>query len=132
MLGVGLLFGAWPLFLSRSGLSGLSASATFAMINVLILMPFALSIGNLSNIFATPDIRWWPLLIAGLLGASGLLLFNHTLVSAGPEHAGRLFVLMIVVQIAVPALHEIVMQGTIDFRTGIGFVLALGAAILLI
>ncbi len=122
----GLAFGIWPLLMNRSGLSGNLSSAVFTAIALTCVTPFAVS--NLSSLAST---NWVMAISAGVIGALGLLSFNGMLAKATPQNVSMLFVLMIVVQTALPAVYNIVMNGGMSVSKGLGFVLAIAAAILL-
>lgn len=103
----GIFFGAWPLLMNRSGLSGNVSSVMFCLLVLIGVTPFAIY----SNGFTIPTANWTLVILAGFFGAIGLLSFNGMLASASPQNVGTLFVLMIVVQTAVPALYQTIMSG---------------------
>lgn len=121
----GICFGIWPLLMNRSGLSGNLSTFAFALTVTVCVLPFTL--GNLGDIAHS---RWLFVLAAGILGAIGLIFFNGMLSKATPKDVGTLFVLMVVVQVAVPAIYKVVLSG-ITLEKGIGFALAAIAAVLL-
>ena len=123
----GLFFGIWPLLMHRSGLSGNVSSAAFGLGAFLVVLPFALpKIGQIGEADKT------MIILSCLLGGFGLLSFNGMLSKATKEQVGPLIVLMTVVQIAVPALYQVVIAGKITIAQGAGFAAAILAAILLI
>jgi hypothetical protein len=122
----GLAFGLWPLFMNRSRLNGNLSSFAFGAAATIIVLPFALrSFGE----FATAD--WKMVVIAGILGACGLLFFNAVLAGATPAQVGKLFVLMVVVQITVPAVYQVILNRHLSIGTACGFGAAVIAACLL-
>jgi uncharacterized membrane protein len=122
----GVFFGVWPLLMNRSGLSGIMSSTVFTAIVLVCLSPFALSsVGQIS------DANWTMAISAGVVGAFGLYFFNGMLTTATPQQVGSLFVLMIVVQTAIPAMYQVVMTGELTTTRAIGFVLAFVSAVLL-
>jgi hypothetical protein len=123
----GALFGAWPLIMNKSGLDGMSSAAVFTTVIALIVVPLALRAG-----FTTAGSNLWLAVAAGCAGAIGLLLFNDVLSKATPPTVSRLFIIMIIVQTAVPALYHVVMNGELTFKTGLGFAAAAVTAILLV
>ncbi len=123
---VGLLFGIWPLILRKSGATGNVSSFVFSMFVALVMLPFALP--NISDVRL---VSWKITILAATMGAIGLLFFNGMLAKASSQTAGQLFVLMIIVQTAVPAIHQIMAAGSLPGTKGVGLVLAVIAAILL-
>jgi hypothetical protein len=123
----GFVFGVWPLLMNRSGLNGNVASFVFTSVVLVCVFPFALG-GGLGNIF---NANWILTISAGILGAVGMLLFNGMLVKATPQNVSSLFVLMLVVQIAAPAIYQVAMEG-MTMMKGAGFALAAIAAVLLL
>ncbi|HWY75912.1 MAG TPA: hypothetical protein VN281_09865 [Verrucomicrobiae bacterium] len=124
----GLAFGIWPLVMNRSGLVGNVSSMAFGLIATLGVLPFALrSMGG-----SFPTANWTAVVIAGLIGACGLLFFNGMLAKATPQNVGLMFVTMIVVQTAIPALYQVVMNGELSLRKAAGFALAFASAYLLV
>ncbi|MDO8669677.1 MAG: hypothetical protein Q7K65_05280 [Candidatus Buchananbacteria bacterium] len=131
----GILFGFWPLLMNRSGLVGNISALAFTFVAGICILPFALwSIGHSFPIanWTFPVANWTLVILAGLFGAFGLLLFNGVLAKVTPGRVSALFVLMIVVQIAVPALYQVIMSGGLTISKGLGFVAAIIAAFLLI
>lgn len=122
----GLFFGLWPLLMNKSGLSGNVSAMAFSGLVLIFVSPFAIGeLGHVSNI------KWMMVIFAGLFGAIGVLCFNGMLAKATTQSVGTLFVLMIVVQTAVPAIYQGFINGGISLTKGIGFALAAIAAVLL-
>lgn len=127
MVLAGVLFDAWPILMNRSGLSGMHSTAAFIIIVFVTVMPFALWNGiTLSNT------NWSWAIAAGLCSAAGLIAFNSGLAEATPQTVGKLFVTMIVVQTAVPALYHVIMNGQLTLKASFGFGFAFIAALLLV
>ncbi len=122
----GLLFGVWPLFINKSGLNGNVVS--FIISSIVLLSAFPFAFGGMGNISGT---NWVVLIGAGILGATGMLLFNGMLAKATPQNVSSLFVLMLVVQIIPPAVYQVTIGGMTAMK-GFGFAFAMIAAILLI
>ncbi len=122
----GFLFGACPLLLNRGGLNGNLSTFVLTLIVLICVFPFA--IGSMGTIF---NANWIMIIGTGILGAAGMLLFNGVIVKATPQSISSLFVLMLVVQITIPAIYQIVIGG-ITIAKGIGFALAAIAAALLL
>lgn len=125
----GVFFGIWPLLMQRSGLPGNISSAAFSIGVSIFVLPSALREMQASDAI-TPI--WLMIVGACFVGALGIMSFNGMLAKATPQTVGSLFVLMIVVQTATPALYDIVMNGGVTFRKIAGFVLTGVAAWLLI
>lgn len=124
----GVFFGIWPLLMNRSGLSGNVATAAFTAIVLIGVVPFAFASGGAS----LGSANWTAVALAGALGALGLLSFNGMLAGASTAAVGQLFVLMTVVQIAIPAIYHVVMTGDIQLTKLAGFAAAIVAAFLLL
>ena len=122
----GLFFGLWPLCMNRSGLSGNVSSMAFSGLVFLIVAPFA--IGELKSV---TNVNYGMVILAGIFGAIGVMCFNGMLAKATVQSVGTLFVLMIAVQTAVPAIYQAIMNGNVSFSRGLGFVLTAAAAWLL-
>ena len=123
----GIFFGIWPLFMNRSGLSGNVSSAIFSLGTLVVLIPVALG----SNGLALPKANWAMVALACGTAALGLLSFNGMLAGATAKEGGTLFVIMILVQTATPALYSVMMNGGITPSKLAGFALAIVAGILL-
>lgn len=122
----GLFFGIWPLMMNRSGLTGNVSAVVMTSVSLMCVAPFAL--GSMSN-FA--GVNWIMGVGAGVVAALGIMSFNGMLAKATPQTVSTLFVLMIVVQTAVPAIYNIAMNGGMSASRAIGFALAIVSAILL-
>ncbi len=122
----GLCFGLWPLFMNQSGLTGKISSAVFAFLVFAIVAPFAFADG-MSKIV---EANWIMAIAAGIFGAIGILSFNGMLAQTRPQDVGAMFIIMILVQTAVPAVHQMIMNGVTPSKA-VGILLALVAAVLL-
>lgn len=119
----GVLFGLWPLLMNRSGLSGSVSAAVFSGTAVIVILPFALHGLDTSKL---AQANWTYALLGGLVGAIGVLFFNGGLAKATPQTVGTFFVLMMMAQIAVPAINEIIQNGVSTTKM-IGLMLAAAA-----
>lgn len=124
----GVFFGIWPLLMNRSGLTGNVSSAVFALGALIVVSPFAFY--EFSSV--TVSVVWTMVVGACIFGGLGLLSFNGMLSKATPETVGSLFVLMIVMQIATPALYQVINGGGLTVSKAIGFAAAILAAFLLV
>jgi len=122
----GILFGAWPLLMNRSGLGGNISSLVLVIVMLLVILPF--SIGDFGEIF---NANLMFAVGAAVLGAAGILLLNGILFKASPQNLGPLLVLVFVAQIVVSSIYHVVVTGGITVTKGIGFALAVITAILL-
>lgn len=126
----GVLFGAWPLLMNKSGLSGNISSTVFAFGALAIVLPFG--IYEFQHVGRGTQVGWALVTSACIMGGLGLLAFNGMLAKADPKTIGSLFVFMIVVQVATPALYQVFMDGGLTIRKTAGFVAAILAALLLV
>lgn len=125
----GLMFGIWPLYMSRSGLSGTTSTFLFVLILIAVVVPFALYQDiKLSEIYES---KWQFGVVAGICGAIGLLLFNYTLSNSTKENVGQLFIVMIIVQVSIPTIYHLVVSKNLTWQTLTGLVLAAVASVLL-
>jgi predicted membrane-bound spermidine synthase len=90
----GLCFGLWPLFMNKSGLNSVEASAALSLFLLAVVAPFLL----VNGLQQLSTIRWQMALPACLFDALGLLAFNSLLSSASSAQAGSAFVIVTVVQ----------------------------------
>ncbi len=132
-ISAGLCFGAWPLFLMRSGLKGNVASLAYGlggsfMLTLVVLIPLLLK-GGISQEFS--EFRWQPFVIAVVLGMPALIMFNTMLKQAGPADAGKLFVIMVIVQVCVPAVYDCIVNKHISLMKLAAFASAVLTVILL-
>ena len=127
MITAGVLFGMWPLIMNKSGLSGNTSTVLFTAVILVIVVPVGMYTG-----FTLSGSKWWFAVIAACAGALGLLIFNTGLSKAAPEEVGKLFVILTVVQVAIPACYHVYLSGELTLKTGIGFAAAVLAAILLL
>lgn len=123
----GVMFGMWPLFMNLSGLKGSVSAACYGTMALVCILPIA----YYENGWQIPPANWRFVLIAGLVGAVGLLCFNGMLAQASRNEVGKLFVLMIVVQTTVPAIYHTISNGQLRIDTLIGYLAAALAAFLL-
>jgi drug/metabolite transporter (DMT)-like permease len=127
MMVAGVLFGAWPLLMNRSGLSGATATAVLGIIMFLLALPVALQAG-----IPPAGRNWWLAIAAGFCIGLAFLAFNSGLAKATPEIVGQLVIFMVVVQMVVPAAHQAAVNGHLTVKSALGFVAAAIAAILLV
>lgn len=120
----GFFFGIWPLLMNRSGLSGNVSAAVFGGSSLLVVLPFALYGLDTTRL---AQANWWFALSAGAVGAIGIMTFNGGLAMATKATVGTFFVLMMMVQIAVPAIYQVLQDGVTGSKL-LGFAFAGAAA----
>ena len=109
--------GVWPLFMNKSGLNSAEASAALSLFLLAVVAPFVL-------VHGLPEfsgVRWQMALPACVFDALGLIALNSLLSRASGAQAGRAFVVVTVVQIAIPAVYLAVLTGGLTLRSVIGF-----------
>lgn len=123
----GLFFGIWPLLMNRSGLTGNISSAVFALGVLVIVSPFAV------YDFYTTELNtvWMFAVGACVFGGLGLLNFTGMLSKATSQTVGSLFVIMLLVQMATPALYQVLQDGELTVSKAIGLAAAVLAVFLL-
>ncbi len=123
----GFFFGAWPLFMNRSGLSGILSSLILCGLITLFLLP--LSINEFKNI---ENANWVMVLSASAFSALGMILLGKGLFSANQNNVSSLFITLMVAQATVPAVYKIILTGgNITIKQILGFATAIMTAILL-
>jgi len=149
-LTAGVAFGIWPLFMNKSGFGGYSSAAVFSGLVFLGTLSFALkewgasqsnilwlmiiTLGLLGSVLSkapAQNIGWGMAFAAGFFGIIGLMFWSGTLANATNKNIGSLFVIMLVAQIAVPALYQAAILGQYSPRRIVGFLAAILAAYLL-
>ncbi len=122
----GVCFGTWPLFLNKSGLSGNASAFVYTFLCLLVLFPFAIS--EMKNIGNT---NWLMMIAAAVIGAMGVKFFSGMLAVTTAKDTSLMFIVMICVQISVPAIYNIYLERGISPMRGLGLALAFAAAIVL-
>lgn len=122
----GVFFGLWPLFINRSGMSGSASSFVLTCVTLVFVTPVAIY-----NWDSTTGTNWLMVLGAGITASLGLLAFNSMLSKATPQNVGVFFVVMITMQISVPAVYTSYMMGGLTMTKLFGFLLAIIAGFLI-
>jgi hypothetical protein len=123
----GALFGVWPLIMNRSGLEGIPSATVFVIIQVIIVASVGIYIG-----LPGPSFNWTAAIGASFLSSVGILTFVDAMVKAPKQDAGRLLIIMTLVQIAAAALyHSFFIGGDAILRHGAGIAAAVLAIFLL-
>ena len=122
----GVLFGCWPLFISKSGLGSISATLLTTACTFLFVVPIALTNG-----ITIAGSRWWIAVVAGCMAGIGVLAFNDVMIKSKPTTAALMFVIMLVVQTMMPAIYHIAVNQQFSIKTIAGFIAAIIACILL-
>lgn len=127
IVGSGVFFGFWPLFMKSSGFSGFQGSFLFSLVCTAVILPFA--------VYEDPagwtNGQWLFLAIAGLCGGVGLIMFTSGVMKAPKENLGAYFVMMVLVQMAVPACYHAYMNGSASLKHVSGLIAAVIAVLLL-
>jgi hypothetical protein len=123
----GLAFAIWPLVISKSGFNGYIAAALYTFVGLLVLLPFAL--GNLNGPMSATGLAF--AVVAGLIGAGGVLMLTGMTSKATSQNIGTLLITMFMVQLAVPAVYQMIKGGQMTVARGFGLVAAFVAAVLL-
>ncbi len=121
-IGSGVLFGVWPLLMQRSGITNVYVS-TLIMESMVFttLLPFGLA--NI-HVFELARINWWYTVFASVSAAFGVLIFNNGLAKSTSASVSSFFVLMMVVQVVVPATYHLYMNGGMSVSKLTGFAFA--------
>ena len=124
----GLCFGAWPVFINRSGLGTNLASLACTAIPVLCAL-IALAYQGAGDL---SQAKWAFALGAGVASTIGMFSFNAMLASVDPKRVSALFVVMILAQTSVPVINDLLMNsGKVPPSKLIGLPLAIVSLILL-
>jgi len=111
---------------NRSGMQGNPLSVCLLAVALLLNGAFAVKQGiNLPNTQGTLLV-----LVAGVLMGAGMLFFNGMLARVSKEQVASMFILMMVVQVAIPAVWQL-LNGNVSPRQLVGIAAAVIAAILL-
>jgi len=122
----GISFGIYPLLANRSQMQGNPLSLSLLLMGVVLCAPFALKQGihlpNQSGLMF--------LVSAGAFFGLGMLFFTGMLSKASTTQVASMFILMTVVQIAVPVVWQ-VFSGNVDVKQLAG-IAAAGLAVYLL
>lgn len=125
----GIFFGLWPLLLNRSGLNGNFASVIFAGIGFIFILGVSIFTNSIQS---SSNPNWYMVMAAGIASAMGVLLLNSVLAKISPANVSTIFVLMLIVQISIPAIYQVIVSGSLSIQKTVGFILAGVTAWLLI
>lgn len=114
----GVMFGVWPLVLSRSGLNGNVSTAIIAVIGLTIVSTFAVRDFDPVKFLES---RWLLWLLAGVLAGCAIMIFNGGLAVAGDDVA-MFFVVNLIMQITVTAIYDAFVKGPSASKI-VGFIL---------
>lgn len=126
MIVSGLLFGAWPLVMNKSGLTGWTSAFMLEVFACLVV----LAVSGWKGISFT-GAKWWFGVAAGVMGGAGILLFTAALSKASPENISRLFIMNLLAQIVLPAVYGALLGG-LTLKTTMGLLAAVVATLLLV
>lgn len=121
-IGSGFLFGVWPLIMQRSGITNVYIS-TAIMEAIVFLTLLPLGLVNLHT-FEMGKMSWTFTVLASVSAAFGVLIFNAGLARSTPTTVSTFFVVMILVQVVVPATYHLYMNGGVTTSKLLGFAFA--------
>jgi hypothetical protein len=125
----GMLFGFWPILMSRSGFQGFASSAVYSCgVFLFVLLPALIETKVRGGV---GDVRMWLASLAILCGATGLLMFTTGLAKLPREHVPTFVLLNILAQITVLAAIDAYYAGGLRGTKIAGVALAAVAAYLL-
>lgn len=126
----GIMFGAWPLIMNRSGLGGHLMLIVLSVIIIAMVLPFLL--------FESPTLMgvdWKVAVAASVVAGMGMLGFSDVLAKASPREIGLLYMLLLLAQFAFPVVYHVLHQwwvgDTITLKQAAGITTAVLAALLL-
>ena len=126
----GIFWGAWPIIMGKSGVSGFVSATIFAGTALVMVVVPGLITGQLQK--TEMNILLFVAILAGLIGGAGLICFTTMLSKAsGAAQIATMIMIMLMFQIAIPAIYKMVSSGDYSPKTIGGIVLAMGAAWLL-
>lgn len=123
----GVCFGAWPILMNRSHLNGHVSPALIGLILFVGSLPLAIL--NFNKV--TTDTNWILAISAAVIILLGNFPFATMLDKAPRPIVSSLIVLMVVTQIAVPALYQIFLTRKITLYQMAGFATAIATAFFL-
>ena len=124
----GVCFGAWPLLMRWSGLSGNISSLVLLVGSTCMTIAFIAIFGSFT-IQGSPDHRY--AIVSVLIGAIGMLLFTNMFAQSPPADVGRLIVITTLVQVMIPIMYQMFIIGDQSIRRISGVLCALVAIALL-
>lgn len=127
----GIAAGAWPLVMQRSGLIGAPVSLVYSAISFVAALGLLFWVGNVRTSFSGVSIHWWWAIAAGVMAALALLFLSDVVGKTTPTQLSTLYIVLLMVQISIPAIFYIVASRGIGLKQGIGIALAFVAALLL-
>ena len=117
----------WPLFMSRSGLSGYLAAAVFGLCSLIVVTPFAIYDGTST----LNEAKLLPIILAGLTGATGMLFYTNILTTAPIKDLGSLIIIATISQLVVGSIYDSWQSGGISLKQAAGYSLAVVVVFLL-
>jgi len=124
----GVCFGAWPIFMQKSGLNGFTQAFVFSFILVVIVTPIAyFGHGDLTQI------QWRMAVIAAIIGAFGTIIYTSAISKALTTQTSLATVILIqvVVQTVVPVVWEAIQTKTMPTTKLVGCMLAIATLVCL-
>ncbi|MDO8573086.1 MAG: hypothetical protein Q7S11_05035 [bacterium] len=127
----GIAAGAWPLVMQRSGLIGAPVAIVYSAVSLIAAFGLLWWVGGFKEFTQGTSVNWWWAIGAGVLAALALLFLSDVVGKTSPLHLSTLYVLLLIVQISIPAIFYVVINHGVSLKQGIGFILAIVAAFLL-
>ena len=112
----GLFFGLWPLLMNRSGMNANTFMVMAVLFTLVCVFPFFVKEFNYFS-----GVNWKYAISAFVTGTIGAVIFNNVMEAATKKEVGGLFVAMTMVQISVPAIYSIFMNGGLTGKNVFGF-----------
>ncbi len=123
----GIFFGTWPMFMNRSGLNAYNASLTFTAVTLVAVSPLAIWFRGQQ----TGVINWVVAISAGLIGAIGVLVYNHILSKASKDDIGNIIAAQVLMQVVTGAVCQAIVSSSMNPTKIIGFALAAVSVVLI-
>ena len=127
----GIAAGAWPLVMQRSGLIGAPVAVVYSAISLIAAIAFLVSTGGFHGAGQSASVNWWWAIGAGCLAALALLFLSDVVGKTSPVRLSTLYVVLLIVQISIPAIFYVVVNHGLTAKHALGFITAIVAVVLL-
>lgn len=124
----GAFFALWPICMNRSGLNGPASALALVLGVTILLVPYVWYVG-----LGSMPVGWqWAAVVGACITCGiGNVLFGSALTKATPAELSSIFLMLVLAQIAVSAISNAVLTGTISVAKAVGLAAACVAAYLL-
>lgn len=126
----GIAAGAWPLIMQKSGLIGAPVAVVYSAISFVAALGLFWWTSGL-KVTQGITVSWWWAVGAGVLAALALLFLSDVIGKTSSVQLSTLYIILLIVQISIPALFYVAINHGVTLKQGIGFAAALAAALLL-